>query len=223
MSTDQNSLDLSSNQQYHSLPVTTEHDASEEAPEYDPEISFDDPSSGWNAIVNTVDPVDKANKIEKQLTHQPWNIELWNIYLKESLELKNPDLIRTGFKKFLDKFPTSSSVWIQWIRFEERHQAYDEMEKLFNQCLRSAMSVDLCRYYLGYIRERQNAKPASTLEEKRAVKETISKAFEFVLSQIGTDKESGPIYQDYIEYIKTSEVRQYVFLISEGQNPVFSS
>lgn len=40
-------------------------------------------------------------------------------------------------------------------------------------------------------------------------RDTVRKAFEFALNHIGQEKDSTEIWQDYIEFLKTGEVRTY--------------
>lgn len=51
---------------------------------------------------------------------------------------------------------------------------------------------------LNYLPRRVNTSPAS--------REAVSKAYEFALSRIGQDKDSGDIWGDYIQFLKAGEV-----------------
>jgi len=51
---------------------------------------------------------------------------------------------------------------------------------------------------LNYLSRRVNTSPAS--------REAVSKAYEFALSRIGQDKDSGDIWSDYIQFLKAGEV-----------------
>lgn len=52
---------------------------------------------------------------------------------------------------------------------------------------------------LNTLSRRVNTSPAS--------REAVSKAYEFALSRIGQDKDSGDIWCDYIQFLKAGEVR----------------
>jgi cleavage stimulation factor subunit 3 len=55
---------------------------------------------------------------------------------------------------------------------------------------------------LSYVQKRQ----ALGEHDPKESRETIMQAFDFVLSQVGTDKDSGSIWEEYIRFIKSGEV-----------------
>lgn len=91
-----------------------------------------------------------------------------------------------------------SRYWIQYAEFELKHHHFTEVEAIFQRCLRSVLSVDLWKYYLNYIR-RINTGPEA--------KDIITKAYDFVLQHVGLDRDSGPIWSDYLFFLKSGQVR----------------
>lgn len=73
------------------------------------------------------------------------------------------------------------------------------VEGIFQRCLLSVLSVEICSLYLDYIR-RINNLATDAGGRARAI---ISQAYEFVLNHVGIDKESTKIWQDYILFIKS--------------------
>jgi cleavage stimulation factor subunit 3 len=53
--------------------------------------------------------------------------------------------------------------------------------------------------YLDYVRRRNNL----TTDATGAARTTINQAYDFVLQNIGLDKNSGYIWRDYIDFIKS--------------------
>lgn len=90
-----------------------------------------------------------------------------------------------------------SRYWIQYAEFELKHHHFTEVEAIFQRCLRSVLSVDLWKYYLNYIR-RINTGPES--------KDIITKSYDFVLQHVGLDRDSGPIWSDYLFFLKSGQV-----------------
>lgn len=90
-----------------------------------------------------------------------------------------------------------SRYWIQYAEFELKHHHFSEVESLFQRCLRNVLSVDLWKYYLNYIR-RINTGPES--------KDIITKSYDFVLQHVGLDRDSGPIWSDYLFFLKSGQV-----------------
>lgn len=69
------------------------------------------------------------------------------------------------------------------------------------------LSVDLWKFYLGYIRRINQGDSGTTMTpEARAI---IEKAYEYVLNNVGIDKEAGSIWADYIYFLKSAEVRDH--------------
>lgn len=69
------------------------------------------------------------------------------------------------------------------------------------------MSVDLWKFYLGYIRRINLGESGSAVTpEARAI---IEKAYEYVLNNVGIDKDAGPIWADYIYFLKSAEVKNF--------------
>ncbi|KAI8920212.1 hypothetical protein DFJ77DRAFT_233633 [Powellomyces hirtus] len=78
------------------------------------------------------------------------------------------------------------------------------MEAIFGRCLRKVPSVELWKFYLNYVRRTHTAANMPP-ERKAEARATIMKAYEFVLQNIGSDKEAGYIWTDYIQFVKSGE------------------
>lgn len=79
------------------------------------------------------------------------------------------------------------------------------MNEIFGRCLRTSTSVQLWHFYLTYIR-RTNPIDRSSPERSTPARDIITKAFEFSLAHVGADLEAGPIWYDYIEFLKEGDV-----------------
>ena len=95
--------------------------------------------------------------------------------------------------------------WIRYLEYEQRLGATDRIETLFGACLMNVPSVRLWTFYMGYIRHAHSVPqiPQDKIEQGRA---TIASAYEFALQNVGVDKESGQLWADYIEFVKSGEV-----------------
>jgi cleavage stimulation factor subunit 3 len=74
---------------------------------------------------------------------------------------------------------------------------FPEAELIFNKSLMSTPNVNLWTKYLDYIRRRNDL--ADTTGNAR---QTVARAYEFVIDNIGLDKDSGKIWAEYIQFIK---------------------
>lgn len=73
------------------------------------------------------------------------------------------------------------------------------LEQIFNRTLLTIPSVHLWSVYLDYVRRRN---PLSTDASGQARK-TISSAYDLAIQYVGMDKDSGNIWTDYIEFIRS--------------------
>jgi cleavage stimulation factor subunit 3 len=73
-------------------------------------------------------------------------------------------------------------------------------EQIFGKSLLTVPNVALWTVYLNYIRRRNDL----TNDTSGTARATISQAYDFVLANIGIDRESGKIWKDYIDFIKSA-------------------
>jgi cleavage stimulation factor subunit 3 len=73
------------------------------------------------------------------------------------------------------------------------------MESLFNRSLLEVLDVSLWSLYINYIR-RRNSMQTGDVTRSYGI---INDSFTFALKTIGMDKDSGPLWQDYINFLKT--------------------
>lgn len=74
-----------------------------------------------------------------------------------------------------------------------------EAEKLFGRCLMNVRNVKLWTVYLNYIRRRNDLMNDPSGQARR----TVTQSYEFVIDNIGLDRDSGGIWQDYVQFIKS--------------------
>jgi cleavage stimulation factor subunit 3 len=73
------------------------------------------------------------------------------------------------------------------------------METLFNRSLLEVLDVSLWSLYINYIR-RRNSMQTGDIARSYGI---INDSFSFALKTIGMDKDSGHLWQDYINFLKT--------------------
>ena len=78
---------------------------------------------------------------------------------------------------------------------------FRRVEEIFQKCLPVAWSVEMFNFYLDYVRRMNNVLTGG--EQERT---TISQAYEFAISVVGIDKDSGGIWADYLDFVKSSRV-----------------
>lgn len=85
------------------------------------------------------------------------------------------------------------------MELEIEHDNFGAVEALFGKSLLTVPNVPLWTMYLNYIR-RMNDLSDDATGNKRT---TVSQSYDFVLNNIGVDKESGWIWQEYIQFLRT--------------------
>jgi cleavage stimulation factor subunit 3 len=91
-----------------------------------------------------------------------------------------------------------------YLELELKHANFTEVENIFTRCLKTVLSVDLWKFYLNYIRRINNTEDGKIESDTRTV---IEKAYDYVLVNVGMDKDSGAIWSDYIFFLKNAEVK----------------
>lgn len=110
-----------------------------------------------------------------------------------------------------------SSAQIPYIRHVLESSSptkYQYAEGLFKRSLKTSPFVDLWKYYLRYVQYVGMAilllshpdEDCRQMNTAPATKDTVRKAYEFALNHIGHDKESGLIWNDYVQFLKDLEV-----------------
>ncbi|WWD10146.1 hypothetical protein V865_008280 [Kwoniella europaea PYCC6329] len=102
--------------------------------------------------------------------------------------------------------PTAVEPLLALINLELALSNFAQVEPLFAKALKgpsggitAAADVSIWKAYLHYIR-RQNP-IVDSAPNAEAIRETITKAYEFALKECGYDRESGEIWEEYIKFV----------------------
>ncbi len=82
---------------------------------------------------------------------------------------------------------------------ELENNEFWRVEQIFNQSLLAIPNIQFWSVYLDYVRRRNNL----TTDTAGTARQIISQAYDFVLQNIGGDKDSGSIWQEYVQFIRT--------------------
>jgi cleavage stimulation factor subunit 3 len=74
----------------------------------------------------------------------------------------------------------------------------NEAEAIFGAQLMNLPNVEFWSLYLNYVRRRQDL----TNDPTGNARTTVSQAYDFVLNNIGIDRNSGQLWSDYIQFLK---------------------
>lgn len=91
-------------------------------------------------------------------------------------------------------------MWVQYIEMELELDNFSAAENIFGRSLLTVPNVQLWSTYLNYIRRRNDL----TNDVTGGARSTISQAYDFVLGNIGIDKDSGKIWHEFIQFIRSA-------------------
>nr|KAH7627792.1 hypothetical protein B0T09DRAFT_268005 [Sordaria sp. MPI-SDFR-AT-0083] len=121
----------------------------------------------------------------------------WLELMKEMRSRSDIDGARQVYERFLAIFPQAADIWIEYLDLELSLNDFPRAEGIFGKCLMTTPNVNLWTRYLDYIRRRNDLNDSSG-----KARQTVSQAYDFVIENIGLDKDSGKIWAEYIQFIK---------------------
>ncbi|KAJ3070595.1 mRNA 3'-end-processing protein rna14, partial [Quaeritorhiza haematococci] len=143
-------------------------------------------------------------KLQLKIKRNSWDVDAWTAYLNEALARGDPTVVREAYEAFLKQFPTSARHWIAYAEYEQKQRAFERVESIFGRCLRNVVDIDLWKFYLNYIKRTHS--PANVAPDKQQeARATVGKAYDFVLSNVGMDKDSSLVWSEYLNFIKSAE------------------
>ncbi len=83
---------------------------------------------------------------------------------------------------------------------ELENDNFTAAESIFGRSLMTVPNVQLWSVYLDYIRRRNDL----TTDVTGAARTTVTQAYDFVLANIGIDRDSGRIWQEYIQFVRSA-------------------
>jgi cleavage stimulation factor subunit 3 len=95
---------------------------------------------------------------------------------------------------------SQAEIWVAYAEMEIDADNFSAAELIFGKSLLSVPDVKLWSVYLNYIRRVNDL----TTDIKGNARATISQAYDFVLANIGIDRDSGTLWQEYIQFLRNA-------------------
>ncbi|XP_051131496.1 cleavage stimulation factor subunit 77 isoform X2 [Andrographis paniculata] len=124
-----------------------------------------------------------------------YNVEAAELLATKALRLPLSEAVPI-YEQLLTTFPTSAKYWKQYVEAYMAANNDEATRQVFSRCLLSCLQVPLWRCYIRFIRKINDKKGVEGQEETK-------KAFEFMLNYVGADISSGPVWMEYIAYLKS--------------------
>ncbi|KAJ4787280.1 mRNA 3'-end-processing protein rna14 [Rhynchospora pubera] len=131
----------------------------------------------------------------KKVTATMYNVEASELLSNEAQNLPISEAASI-YEKLVSNFPTSAKYWKQYVEAYMAVNNDEAVKQIFSRCLLSCLHINLWRSYINFIRKVNEKKGSEGLEETR-------KAFDFMLNQVGFDIASGPVWMEYIAFLKS--------------------
>ncbi|XWS08190.1 hypothetical protein CRYUN_Cryun41cG0058400 [Craigia yunnanensis] len=128
-------------------------------------------------------------------TVDKYNIEAAEILANNALHLPISQAAPI-YEQLLSIFPTAAKYWRQYVEVQMAVNNDDATKQIFSRCLLNCLQVPLWRCYIRFIRKVNDKKGVEGQEETR-------KAYDFMLSYVGADIASGPVWGEYIAFLKS--------------------
>jgi cleavage stimulation factor subunit 3 len=127
-----------------------------------------------------------------------YNVEAAEILANEALLLPIGESAPI-YEKLLATFPTAVKYWKQYVEAYVAANDEETAKQIFSRCLLTCPHINLWRCYINFIKRVNNKRGSEGLEETK-------KAFDFMLNYVGNDVASGPVWMEYIAFLKSMPV-----------------
>ncbi|KAJ3507883.1 hypothetical protein NLJ89_g6057 [Agrocybe chaxingu] len=142
-------------------------------------------------------PPSEYEVLKAQLAENPHNPEAWRRLVNAAEASGEMDKITATYDALLEQYPNTAMAQIQYINhFLSDESTFDKAEELFKKFLKPSPCVELWSFYLTYVRR---------LNSAASRRDIVKTSYEFVLNHVGQDKDSGAIWNDYIQFLKSGE------------------
>ncbi|KAF2685690.1 Suf-domain-containing protein [Lentithecium fluviatile CBS 122367] len=145
-------------------------------------------------------PQDRVGLLEDRIADDPrGDIEAWLGLIEEHRRRHKHEEARAVFERFLQVFPSAGEQWVEYVNMETELDNFKQVEALFGRSLTQTPYIPLWSSYINYIRRINNL----TTDQTGQARSVVIQVYEFVLDSMGIDINSGKIWTDYIELLKT--------------------
>ncbi|KAK2962355.1 putative Cleavage stimulation factor subunit 3 [Blattamonas nauphoetae] len=130
---------------------------------------------------------------EQDIQRNAYNMNAWKKllgYASAENQRSNIEHIRAIYEYFLSIFPTSGRQWKAYIEMENRFGNQDNVQLLFQRCLKKSTYLPLWQMYLNYLELQADIRPSE-----------IIVAYETMLRHVGFDPQSSELWMSYIKFI----------------------
>lgn len=138
---------------------------------------------------------DKERKARECILADRYDVDAWDVLANEAQQRSISEATPI-YEQLLAIFPTAAKYWKLYVEAQMVANNNDATKQIFSRCLLNCLHVGLWRCYIRFIGKVNENKGVEGREETK-------KAFEYMLTQIGTDIASGSLWMEYITFLKS--------------------
>ena len=141
----------------------------------------------------------RVDRARARLRADPGDTDAWAVLATEATTWPMPEA-RLLFSEVVAAFPTAHVVWTSWVEAELRAVPRDDevIRATFAQCLLACPFVELWTLYVRFV---QATHDVATPDGCAAIRG----ALEFAVGRLGEEYGAGPLWVDYITFLKTAQ------------------
>ncbi|KAL2059101.1 hypothetical protein ABVK25_000393 [Lepraria finkii] len=145
-------------------------------------------------------PHDTIGILEDRIKEDPrGDLQAWLHLINEHKKRAKVDDARSVYERFLSVFPTAGEEWVSYAQMENEAQNRTAMDKILSRALPQNPYVPVWSMYLDHIRRHNNL----TTDSSGQARQIIHQAYDVAMQYVGLDKDSGKLWVDYIQFIKS--------------------
>ncbi|KAL8947943.1 MAG: hypothetical protein Q9222_005823 [Ikaeria aurantiellina] len=145
-------------------------------------------------------PHDRIGILEDRIQEDPrGDMDAWLSLIGEYRKRNKFQEVRATYNRFFVVFPAAAAQWVALTQMENEVNDLNAMENIFQKTLLNIPNLQLWSTYLDYIRRTNNI-ATDPSGETRSI---ITQAYEVAIDNIGLDKDSGYLWQEYIQFLKS--------------------
>ncbi|KAL8716739.1 MAG: hypothetical protein Q9225_005956 [Loekoesia sp. 1 TL-2023] len=145
-------------------------------------------------------PHDKIGILEDRIQEDPrGDMDAWLSLIDEYRKRGKIDEARTTYDRFFVVFPAAAEQWVAYAQMENESHHLNAVDRILNKTLLSLPNLRLWSTYLDHVRRLNDI----TRDTSGNARQVITQAYEVALENIGIDKDSGYLWQEYIQFLKS--------------------
>ncbi|KAL9128364.1 MAG: hypothetical protein Q9217_002943 [Psora testacea] len=159
------------------------------------------PNNGSSAMPKARLPHDKIGMLEDRVKDDPrGDLDAWLSLIEEHKKRGKLEDARSVYERFFVVFPFAAEIWVSYAQMENEAQNRHALDNVLGKSLMQVPYLPLWTLYLDHVRRHNNL----TTDTSGTARQTINSAYELALKQVGLDKDSGRMWQDYILFVKSA-------------------